>query len=576
MIDGMVIATMEVSGDADGNHIYTINLMTDLIYNDGTSITAKDYVFSLLLCVAPEIAELGGQPCGLAHIAGYEAYLSGEANSISGIRLLSDYSFSLEINAKYLPYFYGLAMLDVTPYPMHVIAPDCDILDDGTGAFIDQGVEAAGMDAAGLGFTPGEFSADMLQKTLLDPETGYVFNPQVTSGPYTLESSDKETKVATFTLNPNYLGNYEGQKPHIEHLVFRPIKNEEMYDALLGGEVDLINKVLDGDTVQQILQLTAGADSEYGMESYAREGLAYLAFACEEGVTADVTVRQAIARCVNKTELVEAVSPYAMTVNAYYGLGQWITFFIADADEETGQEELSIAEVIDTFAIDYDVEAAKVILAEAGWVYDAESKAYASGTCYRKESEGSLTPLTVKWAKSTDSATTDTIEAHISEPLAAAGIDLQITEMSFEQMLRHYYRLEERTHDMFFLASNFLSVLDPHYDYNTADAYQDTVNTSGLKDEKLMALALDMRSTPAMETYEYARKWIAFQEYWLEVMPMVPLYSNVYFDLFTGELQDYDVTHSNSWGVAIPYAWLGEAVEAEAAEDTLEGFTIVD
>lgn len=576
MIDGMAVATMEVSGGADGSRTYTINLMTDLVYNDGTPITAKDYVFSLLLCAAPEIAELGGQPRGLAHFAGYEAYLSGSASGISGIRLLSDHAFSLEISAEYLPYFYGLAMLDVTPYPMHVIAPGCDILDDGTGAYIGRGADADSIDAAGLGYTPGDFSAQMLQNTLLDPETGYVFNPQVTSGPYVLEAFDKETKTATFTVNERYLGNYEGQKPHIERLVFRSIKNEEMYDALLGGEVDLINKVLDGGTIQQILQLTAAADSVYGMQSYAREGLSFLAFACETGVTADVAVRQAIARCVNKAELVEAVSPYALGVNAYYGLGQWITTYTADADAGAGQEALSIPEVIETFATAYDVEAAKAILAEAGWACDAAGNAYTTGTRYRKEADGSLTPLIVKWAKSNDSATSDTIEAHIAGPLAAAGIDLQITEMSFEQLLRHYYRLEARTYDMFFLASNFLSVFDPYYDYHTAEAYQGAVNTSGLRDERLMALALAMRSTPAMDTYGYAQAWIDFQTYWLEVMPLVPLYTNVYFDFFTGDLQAYDVTRSNSWAVAIPYAWLGEAPEVESGGDTLDGFTVID
>lgn len=576
MINGMSVATIDVSVDDVGNRTYTINLMTDLVYNDGTPIMAKDYIFSLLLHAAPEVAELGGRTRGLAHFVGYDEYLSGATSGVRGIRLLGDYAFSLEISAAYLPYFYGLSMLDVTPYPMHVIAPGCDILDAGDGAYIGRGSDAAGMSEAALGFVPGVFSADMLRKTMLDPDTGYVFNPQVTSGPYQLESFDKEAKVATFTINEHYLGNYEGQTAHIERIVFHAIHNDEMIDAISSGEVGLLNKVLDGDTVVSMLQLTSGTEATVNVQNYPREGFAYLALACEDGVTADVAVRQAIAHCVNKEEMVAAISPYAITVNGYYGLGQWITSYSADEDPDLEQEELDIGLVTEELAIPFDVEEAQRILTDAGWAFDAEGGAYVEGIRYRKEGDGSLTPLVVSWAKSTDSKTTDIIEEYISEPFAQAGIDLQITEMVFEEMMRHFYRIEPRTYDMFFLASNFLSVFDPYYDYNTADFYQGAVNTSGLKDEHLQYLAMEMRTTPPMEMYEYAQKWVAFQEYWVEVMPLVPLYSNVYFDFFRNDLQDYDVTLSNTWSSAIPYAWIGEPVEVEVTEGDDGGFIIVD
>lgn len=80
-----------------------------------------------------------------------------------------------------------------------------------------------------------------------------------------------------------------------------------------------------------------------------------------------------------------------------------------------------------------------------------------------------------------------------------------------------------------------------------------------------MELAKDMRETNQMELHEYALKWLAFQRRWVEQMPMVPLYSNVYFDLLANTLQGYDITSSASWADAILYAWIGEpAAEAES------------
>ena len=57
--------------------------------------------------------------------------------------------------------------------PMHVIAPGCDVVDSAEGASIT-----------------GEFTADLLLKTINDPETGYRYNPSVVCGPYLFESYD--------------------------------------------------------------------------------------------------------------------------------------------------------------------------------------------------------------------------------------------------------------------------------------------------------------------------------------------------------------------------------------------------
>ena len=87
------------------------------------------------------------------------------------------------------------------------------------------------------------------------------------------------------------------------------------------------------------------------------------------------------------------------------------------------------------------------------------------------------------------------------------------------------------------------------------------VNTTGYEDPILQKLALDMRQTEVGDYLSYCQKWVAFQEYWNSVLPAIPLYSNVYFDFYTNDLQHYAANSNQTWADAILYAWLGEPVE---------------
>src|SRR5699024_7321144 len=101
VLDHMVVESVE--GAADGaNTVYIINLQPDLVYSDGqTPITAADYVFSYLLGASNEVAQLGAQTTQYEHIVGYEEYSSGESSVFSGVRLLSEYSYSITVKGAY-------------------------------------------------------------------------------------------------------------------------------------------------------------------------------------------------------------------------------------------------------------------------------------------------------------------------------------------------------------------------------------------------------------------------------------------------------------------------------------------
>lgn len=565
-VNRSAVSGMRTINEDDGSRTYLFTLSPDLYYNDGTPITAKDYVFSMLLSGAPEIGEIGGTPISLEYVTGYEAYQAGESKTLAGLRMISDYAYSINIRPEYLSYFYGLALLEVTPYPTKVIVPGCDVYDDGNGAYLAASADVGAVDAAGLPYTPGEFSVEMLRHTLLDTETGYIYNPKVTAGPYSLESFDRATGTATFVINEMFYGNYERQRPHIERITYRHVTNDTLVDELVTGEVDLVNKVSSAVVINQGLE-TINETQALQFSNYLRQGLVFLSFACERGVTSNVSVRQAVARCLNNEEVVEAVmgnNTYGLPVYGYYGLGQWMIY--QSFEEEDGMPALNVNDEVKNLEVPQDLDEAKRLLDADGWNLNSEGSAFAEGNGeirYRREN-GELVPLVIKWAKTEGSRAADTVQALLEGPFYEIGIGLEVTEMPFIEVLDYYYRDVERTYDMFFLSTNFNNVFDPYFDFNTADMFQGKVNTTGLKDEELMELAYDMSITPSTETRLYIEKWFRFQERFVEMMPMIPLYSNVLFDFYAMDLQDYTITQHPSWPRAIVYAYIGEP----EAEDT--------
>ena len=133
---------------------------------------------------------------------------------------------------------------------------------------------------------------------------------------------------------------------------------------------------------------------------------------------------------------------------------------------------------------------------------------------------------------------------------------LQISRLPFNQALRQYYRQDARQFDLMFLGTNFSYLFDPTNTYLVGDQYQGTMNTSGVQDPRLEELAERITADQPGNRDGYLNRWMDFQEYWSEVLPMIPLYSNTYYDLFTNELTGYFPQFYWSWGTAILYATL--------------------
>lgn len=225
-------------------------------------------------------------------VYGYDNYNSGKQAMLTGLRLVDDMTFGITLRSNALPNFYELMLVNVTPYPISVIAPDCQVMDDGRGAYIQ-----------------GDFTAALLEKTFLDPETGYASHPMVTSGPYQLVSYDAAAGTVVMQANENYRGNYEGQRPLIETVTLVETTNVAAVDALLDGTLDIVNKLSDAQAIDAgRAQL---ADGKLQVSQYLRSGLGFMSFACEQGPTASENVRKAVSYCLDQESFVGWNAPSA-------------------------------------------------------------------------------------------------------------------------------------------------------------------------------------------------------------------------------------------------------------------------
>lgn len=526
-LNPVAVRDMQVRLDEQGNRVHRITLHQDLYFSDGTPIKAQDYVFSVLLQYSPYIRELGGIPIRADFLQGGDAYQNNKTDKLLGLRLLNDHEFSLTVIEGSYPYYYDLTYINVKPYPLHVIAPGCEVEDSAQGAYLK-----------------GPFDATLLKETILDPQTGYLSHPSVTSGAYQLTEYDPDTHIASFAVNPYYKGNINGVKPAIPRLLYRSLSAAEVLPALKSGRIDLVNKVSDRQVRDEANNMPGIASSLYN-----REGLGFIAFLTEQDPVRDVRLRRALAHLVDKEALVESfLGEYGKPVDAYYGVGQWMA-------QQSFLEE-------PTWTIyPYDMERAEVLLEEAGYVYDQEGEAYKAAPDarrYKKSKDGSLKPLVLRMAITQDHPAAELLVEQMEKDLAKAGIGLTIDRITLPELMQVYYAQSDRAYDMLYLASNFYELFDPYYIFHTSPEYRGVLNATFIQDEDLMLAAKEMRETPSDQKDAYYEKWIAFQQAFTQALPMIPLYSNTYSDFYTTKLTGYNILNYYSFADAIVEAKLEE------------------
>ncbi len=614
--------TEEVIVQPDGSQNYriTIKLNEGLTFSDGTPVTADNYL-AYLLAFSTAVARSAGAT-GMAGQAfvGYADFFNyaGEgvkvdenmpaSREFTGLRRLSDYSFSLEVDgaAGYYPYFYTATYAAVTPYDLGLIFGDgVTIRDDGNGCYLE-GTWYEQSSAGSSQFLSFEKTAHM-QKARYDTET-YPF-----TGPYTVASWDEGTREAVLKKNDAFLGNFEGQKPAVQTVVYTRIVTETQFDQLTSGAVDILSGITGGDEIKTALQLVGNGFRE---NHYLRAGYGKIQFDCDFGPTLFPEVRQAAAMLLDRAAFVTTFTGgYGKVVNGPYSEDSWMYHAAGDTLEESLNR------------YDYSVSGAKHLLEQNGWIYNSRGEAYtenadgADRVRYKKvtrEELESLTtpegteatvgyrsvsntdnivyktveidgayyiPLVLNWFSTENNTVSDLLSSMLMNGAGPASCGMVIRQSAgdFNALLGELHRDPSYgysgvvTYGMYNLATGFTSpvydysfqwshdpaysgfsaakLYDPYdrlFSYSEEDGtherltYEEAVRQS---DGKLGMDYLSMAMVYDADTEEeYVKWWTAYIRRWNELLPEIPLYCNYYYDVYNEKIQDYRT--SPYWGTA--------------------------
>lgn len=521
----------------DGSKTYTITLQEGLLWQDGSPITAKNFVSGYLLWASPTAMEVGAPGNSGDKLVGYKEYNAGESKEFAGIRLIDDLNYSVTVAADRLPFYYELNLIANYPEDINFWTGDdeIDVADDGNGIYLTKDLTAE------------EHGDNILaaRHTI----------PRPTSGAYGLVEYDSAAKIATAKANPNYAGNWEGKKPTIETMVMKKINKDTQFDELKTGAIDVILQSSSGDEIKDGLDLVDQGIVEYF--DFPRAGYGHLSFVCDFGPTQFVEVRQAIAHLLDRVDFANSFTGgYGSLVHGPYGEAQWMY-------QESKKE---FSEKLNDYA--YNPAEAVKILEEGGWTLNETGGEYTEGIRY-KDVDGELMPLIIRWASSENNEVSDLLAVKLQEnpDLAAAGIKIEKDVMTFPELLNYKSRdggqdakYAVPTYHMFNLATNFPATVESNqYNYNIDEQYMGgNYNSNFIRDQELSDLGVGMVKVDPENRDEFRQLFVDFCVRWNELLPNLPLYSNQYHDFYNARIENFtDSPYMRLWET-VTYANIAE------------------
>lgn len=543
-----VVDSITSEDNADGSKTFTVKIKDGLKYNNGDAITAADYVAYALVQYSPAVKEDGGK-VSTDTVVGASAYQAGEAKELSGVRLIDDMTYAITISADYVPYYFEETYASLRPIALkQYSSSELTVKDDGNGAYLDGGeLTAADVDAS-----------------------RFIYKDRISAGPYQLVDFDQAALTATVTLNPNYAGNFEGQKPSVETIIIKKANQETMMDELKTGSIDFLSALTDGAQVNTALDMEESGG--FTTVNYERNGYGKLMFQCDFGPTQFKEVRHAVAYLLDRNEFAnQFCQGYGSVVDGPYGLAMWM---YQESKEELGEK-------LNTYA--YSVDSAIAALEEGGWVLDEAGNPYKSGIRYKEvtaEQAGDykhnvtladgriLMPLIIEWSSSEGNSVSELLAVMLAngDQTKQAGMQINQNVMTFDDLLNYMYRDASqgeqygvKTYGMYNLATNFTAAYDQSYQFVTAtsnpDYYEQGYNSNFTDDELLDKLSMDMvYGVESGDDESYRKIWVDFIDEWNDYLPDVPLYSNIYYDAMNEKIHNLECNSLFDFQQAVVYA----------------------
>ena len=167
-----------------------------------------------------------------------------------------------------------------------------------------------------------------------------------------------------------------------------------------------------------------------------------------------------------------------------------------------------------------------------------------------KKIRGELITLELTCAYPKDNIMAASMEEYFVPFLKEAGIKLTLIPMEMKELLRAYNDRDIENIDMFYLGDDFNIEFDPQLFFLAGDPDAAKEDTLAWAHAQMAEYARLMCETVPSDALGFVRKWITFQEKLSDLLPLIPVYSNVYYDFYTSDLMNYDIKYI-TWGDAI-------------------------
>ncbi len=365
IVNPVVVKEMKTEVNADGSKTYTITLRDDLKFNDGSEITAMNYVAYPLLFSSPIGVASGAYGNAGKYFVGFSAFNKGEDKVFKGVRLLDKYQFSYTIAAENVPYYYELQILNCSQYakafPLdwETWCPGFEIKDDGEGCYV-------------VGEKDWYDTTDTeLAKAIGD--TRFAWKETRTDGAYYVANCDLSAQVTELKINPYYKSDWAGYKPSIETITIVKANKSTLQDSLKTGEIDYVSlNNATGAQIESFLDLVE-SDEKFAEVHYVALSYGKIFFRCDYGPYQFLNVRKAINYLIDKDALVNEL---------FNGHGSTIPGPVSSAYWMYQENEEEILERTDPYT--FNPDKAKELLIEDGWVLDENGDEYKSGLRWKE------------------------------------------------------------------------------------------------------------------------------------------------------------------------------------------------
>jgi peptide/nickel transport system substrate-binding protein len=282
----------------------------------------------------------------------------------------------------------------------------------------------------------------------------------VGTGKYILKSHAAGQEVV-FEANPDYFGGVA----KIKNLIYKVTTDDTKLAMLQAGEIDMDMVTVNEDNVEEL--------QSYGfldVNILPTNGYGYVAFNHKDPKYADVKVRQALTIGLNRADIVEGVyGKYADVINVPESKVGW-------AYTEEGIE-----------SYDFDIEKAKSLLDEAGWVVGSDGMREKDGKKFK-----------IEFSATADNPVVESLLPIMSKNYKELGIDISPETLDFNAIMA---KKDSGKFEMYFAAWGLTP--DPDNTVYTSDGAQNDIGYANPKvDELMMKGKLELDQEKRKEIYK--------------------------------------------------------------------------